>query len=583
MSFANSIILYNCKINHNGLFGCDFGGSGATRDSVMSGTNSLATYKFGYSSMTYMRKDKVIVVDENADVLDNAGVNYCRFINTDFDSSRFIYAFVDDIEYVAPQTSRLHIRTDCWMTWFDRIVPNQCFVEREHVAVDTPFINSLPENVGTGELIRYQTQRLLGDNISKSEGNWLAAFNVIGDPDDLELGSYLGVVSVGGIISGTYWYGVAPDDTMLFTKYLTEHSGTILSVSLIPKISTWTRDGEDITVSGVNVHVYHLRDITSAEAGYGGSITINAGDGSAGWSGSAGTVNNITVNLNNYIDSFKNDFNNCKLLCYPYTAWEIFTYDGSSTTLLPQDNTARLMGGTFAVKGVDTIVGGATPSETFVVGIDTGSSTEIAPFATQSFSGFPTIAVTVDAYAQFIARNANSLKFQKDVAVRDGTFKLINSTADMVRNGVEGDIMGGLNSFKNIISAGDQIDAIDAKMADMKAAPDSVAGHASDGSLFMLNRLGIFFAIKRQNSSILHAADSYFDRYGYAVKETKTPQWNSRSKFNYIKTGGANIAGQIPKSDKEVINNLLDTGMTVWHSVGDYGQFDGRANRAGTR
>ena len=583
MSFANSVILYNCKINHNGLFGCDFGGSGATRDSVMGGTSNIATYKFGFNNMTYIRKDKVIVVDENADVLDNAGVNYCRFINSDFDNSRFIYAFVDDIEYVAPQTSRLHIRTDCWMTWFDRIVPNQCFVEREHVAVDTPFINSLPENVGTGELIRYQTQRLLGDNISKSEGNWLAAFNVIGDPDDLELGSYLGVVSVGGVISGTYWYGVAPDDTMLFTKYLTEHSGTILSVSLIPRISTWTRDGEDITVSGVNVHVYHLRDITPAEWDYSGSITISAGDGSASWSGSAGTVNDITINLNNYITNFKDTFNNCKLLCYPYTAWEIFTYDGSSTTLLPQDNTARLMGGTFAVKGVDTIVGGATPSETFVVGIDTGSSTEIAPFATQSFSGFPTIAVTVDSYAQFVARNANSLKFQKDVAVRDGTFKLINGTIDMLGNATEGDLQGGLNSFKNIISAGDQIDAIDAKMADMKAAPDSVAGHASDGSLFMLNRLGIFFAIKRQNSSILHAADSYFDRYGYAVKETKTPQWNSRSKFNYIKTGGANIAGQIPKNDKEEINRLLDTGMTVWHSAGDYGQFDGRANRAGTR
>lgn len=583
MAFANSIILYNAKINHNGLFACDFGGSGATRDAVMGGSSNIATYKFGYSNMTYMRKDKVIVVDENADVLDNAGVNYCRFINGDFDASRYIYAFVDDIEYVAPQTSRLHIRTDCWMTWFDRIIPNQCFVEREHVAVDTPFINSLPENIGTGELIRYQTQRLLGDNISNDEDNWIAAFNVIGDPDEMQLGSYLGVVSVGGIISGTYWYGVALDDVMLFTKYLTENSGTILSVSLIPKISSWINDGEDITISGVNVHVYHLRDITSAEWGYDGSITINAGDGSAGWSGSAGTVNDITINLNNYINSFKDTFNNCKLLCYPYTAWEIFTYDGSSTTLLPQDNTARLMGGTFAVKGVDTIVGGATPSETFVVGIDTGSSTEIAPFATQSFSGFPTIAVTVDAYAQFVARNANSLKFQKDVAVRDGTFKLINSTADMVKNGVDGDLMGGLNSFKNIISAGDQIDSIDAKMSDMKAAPDSVAGHASDGSLFMLNRLGIFFAIKRQNSSILYAADSYFDRYGYAVKETKTPQWNSRSKFNYIKTGGANIGGQIPKSDKDTINQLLDTGMTVWHNAADYGTFDGRANRAGTR
>ena len=92
MAFANSVILYNCKLNHNGLFVCNFGGSGATRDSVMGGTNSLATHKFGYSSCTYMRKDKVIVVDENADVLDAAGVNYCRYINGDFSNSMYFGA-----------------------------------------------------------------------------------------------------------------------------------------------------------------------------------------------------------------------------------------------------------------------------------------------------------------------------------------------------------------------------------------------------------------------------------------------------------------------------------------------------------
>lgn len=77
----SSVILYNCKINHNGLFGCDFGNSGASRDSVMGATNSIATVKFSYSNCTYFRKDKTITVDENADVLDAAGVNYCRYIN----------------------------------------------------------------------------------------------------------------------------------------------------------------------------------------------------------------------------------------------------------------------------------------------------------------------------------------------------------------------------------------------------------------------------------------------------------------------------------------------------------------------
>lgn len=581
MAFANSVILYNCKLNHNGLFVCDFGGSGATRDSVMGGTNSLATYKFGYSSCTYMRKDKVIVVDENADVLDAAGVNYCRYINADFNSTMYFYAFVDSIEYVAPKTSRLHIRTDCFTTYFDRIQPNQCFVEREHVADDSPFVNTVPENVGSGELVRQHTIRLLGDYLdSHDESNWIAAFNVATDPDQLELGSYLGVASVGGIPSGTQWYGVDPDNVILFTKYLTDHNATILSISLISIFSSWINDGEDITVKGQNVHVYHLRDTTPAEAGYSGDIRIDVGFDSASWSGSPGQVTNLQVILTNYIDDMDRFFNNRKLLCYPYTAFELYTYDGSSITLVPQDSVVRYMGGTYGFEIKDTMVQGSAPSETAIVAMYVETSKEQYPVATQSFSGFPTISVAQDSYAQFVARNANSLKFQKDVALRDGTFKLAQSIIGMGKNGMDANVSGFVNSFQGAISAGDTVDTIDAKMADQKMAPDGVAGHASDGALFHLNRLGIWFATKRINAGLLHSIDSYFDRYGYAVKETKTPQWNSRPQFNFVKTAGANIGGQIPESDKEVINNLLDTGLTVWHSANVYGTYNGRENRA---
>ena len=580
MAFANSVILYNCKLNHNGLFACDFGGSGSARDSIMSSSNSLATYKFGYSNCTYMRKDKVIVVDENADVLDAAGVNYCRYINGDFNNSMYFYAFVDSIEYVAPKTSRLHIRTDCFTTYFDRIQPNQCFVEREHVADDSLFANTIPENVGSGELIRRHTVRLLGDYLdSHDSSNWIAAFNVATDPAQLQLGSYLGVVSVGGIPSGTQWYGVDPSNAILFTKYLNDHTATILSISLISIFSTWINDGEDITVDGNNVHVYHLRDITSAEAGYDGNIRIDIGYTGSTWAGGPGQVTNLQVVLSDYISEMDNYYNNRKILCYPYTAFELYTYDGSSVTLVPQDSVIRYMGGTFGFEIKDTMVQGSTPSETAIVAIDSGVSTEQYPVATQSFSGFPTLSVTEDSYAQFVARNANSLKFQKDIALRDGTFKMLQSGIGMGETAAKGNVQGFIGSFHSIVSAGDTIDAIDAKMADAKVAPDGVAGHSSDGALFQLNRLGIWFAVKRVNEDILQSIDSYFDRYGYAIKAHKTPQWNSRSQFNFVKTAGANISGEIPESDKEIINNLLDTGLTVWHSASVYGTYDGVANR----
>ena len=221
MSFANSVILYNCKINHNGLVGCDFGGSGATRDSVMGASNALATVKFTYGNCTYMRKDKTITVDENADVLDAAGVNYCRYINTDFSSNHYFYAFVEKIEYVAPQTSRLYIKTDVFMTYFHKIVPNQCFVEREHVADDSFLKNAKPESLPTGSLSRRQAIKLLGNTLSNDDSKYIAAFNIaVSDPDSIGLGSHLGPIRFGGVIQGTQWYGCELGDILRFAKWL---------------------------------------------------------------------------------------------------------------------------------------------------------------------------------------------------------------------------------------------------------------------------------------------------------------------------------------------------------------------------
>ena len=585
MAFANSIILYNAKINHNGLFGCDFGGSGAARDSVMGGTNALATYKFGYNNMTYMRKDKVIVVDENADVLDNAGVNYCRFINTDFSSSRFIYAFVDDIEYVAPQTSRLHIRTDCWMTWFDRIVPNQCFVEREHVADDRFLKNYVPENLSTGELRRKRSIALLGQTLRNDESKYIAAFNVATDPNQLELGEYLGAIRFGGVVQGTWWYGVEIDNIMKFAKYLISKNATILSINMVSKNCCWLNDGEDVQ----DFYVYHLRDVYPAESGYDGSISIyvqgaSNGDPTLSSMGNARGITNIDVQIGPWIETFKGIYHNLKLLQYPFTAFELFTFNNSSSIIPPHKITYDTnSAGAYTIHIKDTLVGGSTPSETAIMRYSSDNSIETAYCTHQTFSNFPTLSVTADGYDAFMARNANSIKYQKDIAERNATWNMNHAIINMGAgiSTLNSDKM--LQGYEGIRSAGDQLDAVEAKMADAKMAPDSVIGQSTEGALFQLDKMGIYFGIQQIGVNMLEIADSFFDRYGYAVNLTKTPQWNSRPKFNYIKTGGANISGEIPKSDKEEINRLLDTGMTIWHSAADYGIFDGANNLAPTR
>lgn len=611
MPFANSIILYNAKINHNGLFVCDFGGSGATRDSVMGSSNDLATIKFTYSNMNYMRKDKVIMVDENADVLDNAGVNYCRFINPDFSSSRYIYAFIENIEYVAPSTSRLHIRTDCWMTWFDRIVPNQCFIEREHVANDAPFMNLVPENTPTGALTRIYGIKLLGDSLTPDlnplDGRWFAVVSVAisGTPPQ---GFSLDIQDApifGGINGGIQYYACDIRNVGTLISYLDLNNVTILGITTIPRNSVHTGTPTVVTITNTStgisqtVTVYNIRDLQPLDTGYKGDIYIYANRYTANTltSNMSGNRNTIHIYLDSLVDQTRATYHNVKLLNYPYQAYEFYTYDGSSIELQPELATQSIPNGEgVLVPGLqltDKINGGATTTETAFLTFTPDSETyaDTMPILHLSFNSFPTIACTSDSYSRFVSANANSLKFQKNVALREQDFKTINTAMSSAANAIGGamtqnwgKVIGSIaGGIEDLSRAGDQIDAINAKMKDAVVAPDGLVGQASDGMLYNLNKLGIYFGFKRMDAKILEIIDNYFDRYGYAVNKLAAPQWNSRPKFNYVKTAGANIAGEIPKADKEVINGLLDTGLTVWHSVGDYGVYDGANNLAPIR
>ena len=60
--------------------------------------------------------------------------------------------------------------------------------------------------------------------------------------------------------------------------------------------------------------------------------------------------------------------------------------------------------------------------------------------------------------------------------------------------------------------------------------------------------------------------DKFFDMYGYTINELKNININSRPNWNYIKTQGANILGDIPQYDLQTIKEMFDNGITFWHN-----------------
>lgn len=102
----SSLTLYNCKLERSGHKTIDFS-SAAARDTFFGTSNSVATitHTAFNGDATYIREHGIITVGINADALDSAGVNYCRFINPQA-GNYYRYCFIDEVEYVAPETSR---------------------------------------------------------------------------------------------------------------------------------------------------------------------------------------------------------------------------------------------------------------------------------------------------------------------------------------------------------------------------------------------------------------------------------------------------------------------------------------------
>jgi hypothetical protein len=80
---------------------------------------------------------------------------------------------------------------------------------------------------------------------------------------------------------------------------------------------------------------------------------------------------------------------------------------------------------------------------------------ETAYCSHQTFSNFPTLSVTADGYDAFMARNANTVKYQKDMAERNGMWNMNHAIINMA-TGIDTlnptSILQGYEGFR---SAGD--------------------------------------------------------------------------------------------------------------------------------
>ena len=104
-----------------------------------------------------------------------------------------------------------------------------------------------------------------------------------------------------------------------------------------------------------------------------------------------------------------------------------------------------------------------------------------------------------------------------------------------------------------------------ASLKDMQRRPNEMKGTLTGNAMLYMTKGGIQALDMCVKGEYAELIDKYFDMFGYNVSLTKTPQINSRTHYNYCKTIGSNVYGAIAEDQKEMIDNLFNDGITIWH------------------
>jgi hypothetical protein len=68
--------------------------------------------------------------------------------------------------------------------------------------------------------------------------------------------------------------------------------------------------------------------------------------------------------------------------------------------------------------------------------------------------------------------------------------------------------------------------------------------------------------------------DDYFTMYGYAVRNTLTPNMNARANFTYVKTKGCIVHCNCPAEDARAIEEMFDNGIRFWKNHNNIGNYN---------
>ena len=475
-----------------------------------------------YNDYVYVKKDNMIKVEGNLDEL--VANNYLFYKNPS--SGKYYYCFIDRMEYISENTTGIYFTTDAWQTWLFDIKYMPSFIERKHVTNDSRGANTVPEGLETGEYICMEVfkEENFRDNYCVVVGSTanLQSDEMENDFGGNYYGSYSGV--------GYYWYRIKNTSQLSQDLQKLANANKISAVSSLFIAPNWLVQGyDDSQMKGKVEYSAEPNTFTTVQT-------------------------DIVRSFNGYVPK------NNKLFTYPYCYFMITNGVGGHAEFRPElckDNYLKI-----------NIEGTLTPS----------CSIHYTPLDYQGVSNYfdagisggklPQLNWSTDQFTNWITQNAVNLT-TPDV-------QMGLTGAQMFSDLLTLNIGGAVERYANNYMAVKQRDK---EVETHAKIPPQTAGNLNSGDIATAsieNTLHVYtMTIKPEFARII---DDYFTKYGYQINRVETPKIRTRQNWNYLKTIGFNLKGNIPQVEMEEIKNMFDNGVTVWHNpntIYDYNQNNG--------
>ena len=522
-------------------------------------SNATAQYNYFHgltklecSNATYQRKDEVVRFPTDPTLVgttydDLLQYNYCMYQNTAW-GNKWFYAYIRSVTFDNPGMSLIELETDCFQTWQFDITWKRCFVEREHVNDDTIGANTTHEGLDTGEFVingidtfdEYVNDYLIVAGVSKLPSE---IYNNILNNNSIPTKVY------NGTYSGLYYITFKTNDDV--TKFLLTMDGqgiaeNVYSLFVIPKsivtVTSW--DNETCTC---NITIGSWTYTANLSIDY--KIVPNSQTESV--IKAEQTITNLST-LNGYTPK------NNKMFTGEYNYMLVTNNAGSEIKYNYEDfynNTAKF-----------SVTGALCP----------GCSVRLIPKNYKKFNQsasqdymcnpygltlgkFPTCSWTSDSYTNWLTQQSVNI-------MGDRVSNIANTIAQFGTGNVAGGSLSLINGIRDELSLNVRRDY----------SPVEAKGNVNAGDVNWAMGLNQFVLYKMScRYEFAKRIDDYFSMFGYKVNELKLPNITGRTNWNYVKTIGCNITGNIPQQDIVKIKDMFNNGVTLWHNPStflDYSQ-----------